>query len=210
VEERVMSTDIVLEASAREDLDARIAAAFNEGVKSDTVAGLIREAQTAATDASSVAEEARTRALDPAMSAADVVIARREMEDAIFQRDRMQEAVRRLGERLQEVEDEEEWIRRKTKYDEVAAERDKLAIEFEEVYETAARRIADIVARVDANDRFVQFINAASLPKGMKPMLGAELVARGLESFSIPHRFVPRITEVLRLPSWGGGWWWPR
>jgi hypothetical protein len=53
------------------------------------------------------------RALDPARTAADVAAARREMEDAAFSRDRMEEAVRRLGERLREVKEHEEQVRRR-------------------------------------------------------------------------------------------------
>jgi len=68
-------------------LNAAIHAAFKNEVSSSAVADLIREAEAAAILSAETAEKARTRALDPALSAADVATARREMEDASFGRD---------------------------------------------------------------------------------------------------------------------------
>src|SRR5262245_22802570 len=88
-------------------LDERIANAFSDGTSS-SVAGLIAEAEAAAIASTQDAEAARTRALDPTLTAPDVAAARSAMEDGFFKRDRMCEAVRRLGERLAEVKREEE------------------------------------------------------------------------------------------------------
>src|SRR5262245_47219122 len=83
-------------------LEERIAAAFGK-TNSGDVAILIAEAESAAITSGEEAGAARTRALDPTLSASDMAVARRAMEDGFFKRDRMQEAVRRLCERLQEV-----------------------------------------------------------------------------------------------------------
>src|SRR5262249_26102841 len=107
-------------------LEQRIAAAFGKTNSSD-VAALIAEAETAVVASSEAAEAARSRALNPALCAGDVAAARRQMEDAYFRRDRMQEAVRRLGERLREVREEEEQARRRAAYDSALAGRDKVA-----------------------------------------------------------------------------------
>jgi hypothetical protein len=106
-EKMLMSTPALvgerLARCAMTSLDERIAAAFVDGATSSTVADLIAEAEAAGVTSGETAEVARIRALDPTLAAADVAAARREMEDAFFRRDRMQEAVRRLGDRLREV-----------------------------------------------------------------------------------------------------------
>jgi hypothetical protein len=90
------------------DIDDRIAAAFADGAKSEDVACLIGEVEAAAIAAGEAADRARSRALDPALSAPDVASARREMDDAAFRRDRMQVAVTKLGVRLSELRAREE------------------------------------------------------------------------------------------------------
>jgi hypothetical protein len=98
------------------DLDDQITASFIDGAKSDDVASLIVEAEAAAIAAGDTAERTRSRALDPALSVADVATARREMDDAAFRRDRLQVAAKRLGERLREVRAQEEDSRRRIAY----------------------------------------------------------------------------------------------
>ena len=70
--------------------------------KSADVATLIKHTNLAAKSAAELAEEARKRALDPALSANGVADARRAMDDAAFKRDRLQAAVTKLGERLEQ------------------------------------------------------------------------------------------------------------
>jgi hypothetical protein len=110
-------------------LDERIAAAFGDGAKSADVVSLIKETEAASLSCNDAAERARKRALDPILSANDVAEARRQMEDAAFRRERLQTAVTRLRERLEEVKAQEENERRQLVYDRVKAERDKLAAE---------------------------------------------------------------------------------
>ena len=57
-------------------LDEQIVLAFADGAKSSDVADLIGEAEGAAIFSGDEAERARTQALNPALSAADVAAAR--------------------------------------------------------------------------------------------------------------------------------------
>jgi flagellar motility protein MotE (MotC chaperone) len=137
----------------------RIAAAFSAGTKSDDVPELIGEAEAAAVSAGEASQCARAKALDPALSAKDVAIARHEMEDAAFRRDRMQTAETKLGERLRELRGQEEDHRRWLAYEKAKAERDKLVVELKEVYPTFAARLGDLAVRIDANDREIEKIS---------------------------------------------------
>jgi hypothetical protein len=187
--------------TALADLDDRIAAAFADGAKSDDVASLIGEVEAAAIAVGEMAERARSRALDPVLSAPDVAAARREMDDAEFRRDRMQVAVTKLGVRLSELRAQEEDHRRRLAYERARAERDKLAVELKDVYPALAARIADLAARVGANDREIVRINTRAMPDGLERLAAAELVARGLTAFVSGPNAIPRITTDLHLPA---------
>jgi hypothetical protein len=147
-------------------LDDRITAAFADGAKSDDVASLIREAEAAAIAAGDTAELARSRALDPALSAANVAAARREMDDAAFRRDRLQVAAKRLGERLREVRADEEDQRRRIAYMKAKAERDKLAAELKAIYPPIEAQFRDLMTRIDTNDKQIKYINAPRAAEG--------------------------------------------
>jgi hypothetical protein len=67
------------------------------------VATLIKEVEATAVASGDAAEQSRKRALDPALAPAEVAVARREMEDAAFRRDRLYTAVKSLGDRLNEL-----------------------------------------------------------------------------------------------------------
>src|SRR5207249_1527578 len=97
----------------------------------------------------------------------------REMEDAAFRRDRMGEAVRRLGERLREVRRQEDQARRRIAYDAALAERDALAAELAAVYPALAEQLADIVGRIAANDAVLERVNRKSLPDGAASLVSA-------------------------------------
>lgn len=191
----------MIQNKPKRSLDDRIAAAFSLGTTSGDVVELISQAEAAASAAGEVAQLARTQALDPALSTERVAIARREMEDAAFRRDRMQMAVTKLGERLGELRAQEEDQRRWLAYEKAKTERDKLATELKEVYPGFAARVADLAARIDANDRDIEGINTRARPNGSEWLRGAELVARDLRGFNDGTANVPRIIGELRLPA---------
>ena len=173
---------------------------FGKNGSDQRMLNLITEAERAAITSAEVAERARLQALDPALSAADVTASRGAMEDACFERDRMHEAVRRLGARLREVKAEEEQARRRAVYDAALVERDKLAAELAEVYPPLAEKLADLVARIAANDAVLERVNQ-KLPDGKKWLANAELIARQLSSFFDGTADVPRIANHMRLPA---------
>lgn len=196
-------------------LDERIAAAFNESIRLADVADLIAEAEAAVVSSGDAAERARTIALDPALSAADVAAARRDMDDAAFRRDRMQVAAQRLGERLREVRRQEDQARRRAAYDAALVERDALAAELAAVYPGLAAQLADLVAQIAANDAVIEGINRKQLPDGADRLACAEVVARHLRGgFMDGTAQVPRITEQMRLPAFNyfghAPYTWPR
>lgn len=203
-----------IRSNGRRSLDDRIAAAFTADTTSESVATLIGKVETAAATADHAAQHARSRALDPALSAAEVAAARREMDDAAFRRERMQTAVAKLGERLAELKSQEEQARRRAAYDAAIIERDKLAAEMAEVYPRLANKLADLAARVDASDRELTRINTRALPNGAAYLLGAEALARGLRSYNDGTAGIPRVTHQLRLPAFEydpfGAYAWPR
>ncbi len=190
-----------MQSKPKRSLDDRIAAAFTVDTTSADVAELIGQAECAASAAGEVAQLARTQALDPALSAERVAKARRDMDEAAFRRDRMQMAVTKLGERLTELRAQEEEQRRWQVYDKVRVERDKLVDELKEMYPVFATRLADLTARIDANDREIETINTRARPEGSEWLAGAEVVARNIEGFNVNTANIPRITRDLRLPA---------
>ena len=76
-------------------------------------------------------------------------------------------ATAKLGERLRVVKSQEEQARRRAAYDVAAAERDKLAAELAEVYPPFAEKLADLAARIAANDAVIGRINC-KLPRGRR------------------------------------------
>jgi len=196
-----MSTQAATIALVR-SLDDRIAAAFEDGATSDSIrqvsnlgfvrADLIREVEAASVAAGEESDAARQRALNPRLVAGQVAAARKESEDAAFRRDRLREAVRRLGERLKELQEQEERARRRAERARVVAIRDALAAELAEVYPPLVAKLADLVARIAANDAEI----AGLLPGD--GVVGAEFKGRDIAHF---HSSIPRITEHMRLPA---------
>jgi hypothetical protein len=186
-------------------LDERIAVAFGDGAKSEDVAALIHEAKAASLSCNDSAEKARKRALDPVLSVNDVADARRQMEDAAFRCQRLQTAVTRLRVRLEQVKAQEEDQQRQLVYERVRQERDQLAVELSAIYPALAHKLAELLPRIAANDREIEYINNHARPSGAERLLVAELIARNLEGFGKSHGNIvirtPRITEELCLPT---------
>ena len=134
------------------DLDDRIAAAFADGVKSESLKVLIVEAEAASLASGEAADHARERALDPALTAKAVAEARRQMEDAVFRRERLQTAVSRLKDRLKEVRAQEEDQRRWATYQKLEAERNKLAAELKAIYPSVENQFGKLIVKIEANE----------------------------------------------------------
>jgi hypothetical protein len=152
-------------------LDRRIAAAFVDAVKSEDVARLLVEAEAASIAAGEETERSRVRALDPVLSASDAATARRDMGDSVFRHDRLQSAVTRLRERLQQVRAQEDDQRRQRAYEKARVERDRLTEALADL-SPVVFRLANIMAHVDASDREIRQVNATLL-NGRMPLPSA-------------------------------------
>ncbi len=122
---------------------------------------LLPEVEAAANAADAAAGEARARALDPLLSRDEVKLARREMEDAAFTRDRLHEAGTKLAERVEALKALEADRRMQAEHERVLAERDRLAEEMERMAEPIAQ-IAHTVSRIAICDREIGRLNATS------------------------------------------------
>ena len=182
-------------------LDDRIAAAFLPGAVSTDVEELIANAEAAAASSEQAVEVARAQALDPTLPTEKVQTARQQMEDAAFRRDRLRMAVTKLRDRLQQLKAQEDNERRWQAYEKAKAERDKLVGELKDVYPAYAARLADLAARIKANDREVDRINLRAVPDGAEWLRSVELVARDLKGWNDGTATVPRIVRDLRLPA---------
>jgi hypothetical protein len=120
------------------------------------------------------------------------------MEDAAFRRDRLETAVQRLEDRLNELRAEEEDQRRRLAYDNVKAERDVLADELARVYPPVVSQLKDLLSRIAENDRQIDFVNRR-LPSRSGPLVVAELSARGLAGFAENWVEVPSIVKNVRI-----------
>ena len=147
------------------DLDARIAAAFANGAKSNDVATLIKDTEHGAASASNRAEQARNHALDPILSSSELKDARECMDDAAFKRDRLQAALGKLQERLAQLKDQEENARRQVAYDKAEAVRDELATKLADLYPAFAQKLAELLVRVVINDGEIDYINDHAPPR---------------------------------------------
>ena len=142
-----------------EELDARIATAFGDDVKSDDVRRVLADVEAATKLAEAAAEDARARALDPLV--ADVIVARRAMDDAAFKRDRLIEAAKKLGKRVDELRALEKARAERAEHKRVSAERNRLAEEMGRMAEPMVQ-IAHLVRQIDLCDREVGRLNAST------------------------------------------------
>jgi hypothetical protein len=132
---------------------------IRRGATSENVRHLLADVEAAAKEAEAQAEEARARALDPLVG--DVIAARRAMDDAAFRRDRLIEAAKRLGVRVDELKALEKEGAQRAKHDRVLAERNRLAQQMERMAEPI-EQMAQLVSQIAACEREVGRVNATS------------------------------------------------
>jgi hypothetical protein len=100
------------------------------------------------------------------------------MESDEFIVERMKVALAELDARHKELAADEENARRIARYEEVVAERDRLATELRSIYPDFAQRFRDLMTRVGRTDIEVAIVNR-NLPRGKMPLADVETVARG-------------------------------
>jgi hypothetical protein len=150
------------------ELDERIAAAFANDAKSADVSILLAEVETAASAAKADAEAARARALDPLLSRDDVKLARREMEDAAFTRDRLHQAGTKLAERVEALKALEAERHARAEHKRVLTDRNRLAEEAARFAEPILE-IAKFLAKADVLDREIRAYNQRPTRLGHVP-----------------------------------------
>jgi hypothetical protein len=117
------------------------------------------------------------------LSGSELKDARKYMDDATFKRDRLRAALGKLRERLAELKDQKENARRQVGlWQGHGCARAK---ELADVYPAFAQKLAELLSRIAANDRAVDYINNHALPKGADRLLVAELKARGLSDWMV-------------------------
>ena len=132
-----------------------------------------------------------TKVVDASKSAA--TIATLELET-----NRLRNAVPRLQQKLQQAEASEYAAKWDRAFKQVATERDALARELTAVYGDMVHNLIDLFDRIEAFDRDkVDRINSCAPAGVSRRMLGVELAARNLTSFSAAQ---PRLIDNLRLP----------
>ncbi len=177
-------------------IDRRIAAALTEPISSSDLQKLISETEVALTEADRNAKAATEEAVDVTVSL-DLRAAREKMLEAALVRDRLHKSLPRLQQRLVEVLNAEANERWKASFNLVKAKRDAAAQRFLRYPELAAEMAAILQEAATVGEE-VTAVNIAS-PPGGGHLLGPELVARGLQSFS---RDAPSIIEKTVLSSW--------
>jgi len=159
----------------------------------------------AVTEADENAKAEHEKSLDVTISP-DLRVAQERMQEASLIRDRLRASLPKLQERLVEVLNAEDIERWTASYKRAKVKRDATAQRFLR-YRELAIEMAAILQEAAAVAEEVTAVNIAS-PPGGGHLLGPELVARGLQSFS---RDAPSIIEKTALPSWepGGKPLWP-
>ena len=62
-------------------------------------------------------------------------------------------------------------------------------------------RLGELIAKIEANDREIQYINGQALPTGAERLRSAELIAREIEAWRVNSADVVRISHELCLPA---------
>lgn len=183
-------------------LEQEIVAALSDAdVKSSELSALVERTEAAIPEADQAVKTARSKALDPVLSP-DAKAAREAMSAAEFARERLHTMLPRMRQRLQEVQDQEYLAQWRADYEALKIERDALAAEFREVYPEFEAKISDVFVRIVANDAELSRLHQAR-PGGVAlHLLGAELVARDFERFTIRE---PSIAQELKLPTFAPG-----
>ena len=182
-------------ASLEEMISAALAA---PEVTSTDLMELIDEAELAVTVAEETARAEYEKALDPIVSP-DGAKAKRSIWAAEFNRDRLGAFLSRLRERLDDIETAEKAARWKADYAAIEAKRDALASEFAEMYPRLTAQLCDLFKRAKAIDEECARINGEALSGEHRRLLGVELTALNLGSFT---RSNPSLMDAVKLPEW--------
>jgi len=182
---------------AQASLYSRIAAALSvDNPTRDELVTLVREA----TEALAAAEETvrvetecaeDIENLDPEASELRIIRAKRIMA-------RLQKAIPRLRERVQQIDTAEYAMAWHQQVDQLELERNKLAKQLLETYVPVLQNLIDLFGQIDINATAIDELHARAPAGERRRLLDAELVARGLDSYEVAH---PPLRTNLRLPE---------
>jgi hypothetical protein len=188
-------------------MDSEIAVAFedritsalaNASIASTELRELIPPTDAALAAAEAIAKAERAKALDPVVSAASAE-AERSVWAAEFRRDRLRSFLSHLRQRLAEVEASERQRDWQEDYEAVREQRDELADEFAELFPSLTAQLCDLFRRAEALDQECDRVNSEAPNGESRRLLGVELAARNLKSFS---RSEPSVVAGVKLPDW--------
>jgi hypothetical protein len=179
-------------------LEQRISQALADaGIASADLAALVQETESAIVAADQAAAKERERAHDPAQSP-DPASAYQVMQTAKFAAARLHKLLPRVQARYQEVVAQERLDAWRADYEAVETKRDRLASEFRETYPLVVGKLVDLFQRAAAVDAEVSHINSVAPDGASGRLVGVELAARGMQSFST---FDPSIAKAVQLPD---------
>ena len=179
-------------------LEQRITTALaSDSVASADLAALLEEVDLAI----AAMEIEQKKSIDP-LASPDAANAWKVVEHAAFVRDRLLRLKPCLEQRLQEVQAEEDLTYWHADHDVIKANRDELAAELRELYPPAAAKIADLFSRLRAFDAELSRLHQARPAGVSEHLLSPELVARGIESFTINSR---SLIDEVKLPAFEPG-----
>lgn len=182
-----------------QSFEQQIAQALSHpGVASADLDELISKTEEAVAEAAATAQAEREKALDP-IASPDAAKAEQSIWAAEFSRDRLRALLSRLWERLDEIEAAEKAARWEADYAAIEAKRDALANELAEMYPNLTAQLCDMFQRAKAIDQECSRINGEAPAGEHRRLLGVELTARGLESFT---RSNPSLMDAVKLPDW--------
>jgi hypothetical protein len=179
-------------------LEERVAKALtSDSITSVDLAALLEEVAVAI----AATELEHNKTLDP-LASPDADRAWKAIEHAAFLRDRLLSLRSRLEQRLQEVEAKEYETRWIADYEAHESKRDGLAAELRELYPVFEMKVADLFSRMQAFDAELSTLHQAR-PAGLSlRLLKPELIARGLEGFTINQ---PSLINEVKLPAFEPG-----
>ena len=183
-------------------LEQRISTVLtDDNSESSVIAALIAETETAIVAADEDAKLEQEKAFDP-LASPDPKAAQEAVQAAEFMQTWLRSALLRLQRRLRETQEREHRAKWYAEYEALKSERDALAAEFREVYTEFEAKVVNLLTRMAANNAEISNLHSARSSGVKLHLLEAELVARGLESFT---RDVPSITKELKLPAFEPG-----
>ncbi|WP_311272125.1 MULTISPECIES: hypothetical protein [unclassified Rhizobium] len=188
----------------KQDIQTRIANAFDADLSAKELTDLIADVALADGAAKNASEAASETALNPATRPEAVSQARKEMEDANFQRLRMERAAAKLAEMRDAAVKREKSAAEKVIRDAAIAERDQMVLDLAE-YEELSRKIEKLLVRLAASNAKVGQFETA------------ETIARGAEENWMVRvdSTLPKLLEDTRLPKFrrdgsNQGFLWPK